>query len=184
MLVPVIVLTFLVAAGRLTERYYESETGNSTRMYEMTGAGTLEEVLKPYKGGLLYVYHSSVNCAPCYKEMQSRAGALHARYEGKPLTFVYLCSESNFPLKKVSNGILWRKKLSQIDPGGIHYLISKELSLDIFRNTVDSLSGEMPYYPWQFIVDERGEIINRHARRPSDSLQLYQQLDSLLATRK
>lgn len=184
-----IVLLFLVCAvvlcGSLfAKKYFETQLNSKIRISEAFEADSPEDILEKHKGSLLYVDHSSVNCGACFEEMRDFVPSLQKRYENKPITFVYICSESNFPLKTISNSVLWRKKLARLNPGGYHYLVKNELSMKFFRQTVDEKSGEMPYYPWQFIVDESGTIINRHAVRPSDSTKLYQQLDSLLATRK
>jgi hypothetical protein len=167
-----------------SKKYFETQLNQKIRISEAFEAVDPEDILGKHKGSILYVDHSSVNCGPCFEEMRDFVPSLQKRYENKPITFVYICSESNFPLKTISNSVLWREKLARLNPGGYHYLVKNELSMKLLEKTVDEKSGEMPYYPWQFIVDESGKIINRHAVRPSDSTKLYQQLDSLLATRK
>ncbi len=183
-----VVLLLLVGGMVLTgsilaKKYFEIQLNQKIRISEELEATDLGSILSKHKGSLLYVDHSSVNCGACFEEMRDFVPSLQKRYENKPITFVYLCSESNYPLKTISNSVLWRRKLARLNPGGYHYLVKNELSMKVFKQTVNGKSGEMPYYPWQFIVDESGKIISRHAVRPSDSTKLYQQLDSLLATR-
>lgn len=174
----------VLACSFFAGKYFETQLNQKIRISEAFEANDLKDILIKHKGSLLYVDHSSVNCGACFEEMRDFVPSLQQRYKNKPITFVYICSESNFPLKTISNGVLWRKKLARLNPGGYHYLVKNELSMNVFRQTVDEKSGEMPYYPWQFIVDESGKIINRHAVRPSDSTALYQQLDSLLSIRE
>lgn len=165
-------------------KYYESKLDKEIHIEEALEINKLSGILDKYKGSLLYVDHSSVSCGPCFIELRDYAPQLQARYKDKPITFVYICSESNYALKTVSNSVLWRRKLVNAHAKGQHYLVTKEFSLKLFNQTVREDKGEVAYYPWQFIVDEEGKIINSHAVRPSDSTKLYRQLDSLLLTRR
>lgn len=185
LLITLSILFVVIIIGSFSaNKYYESKLDKEIHIEEALNLTELSQILDKYKGSLLYVDHSSVNCGPCFIELKDYAPQLQARYKNKPITFVYICSESNYPLKTVSNSVLWRRKLVATHAKGQHYLVNKEFSLKIFNQTVRENKGEVPYYPWQFIVDERGTIINRHAARPGDSTRLYQQLDSLLLTRK
>ena len=162
------------------QKYYESKLNKEMHIIEAMNVNELNQILDKYKGSLLFVDHSSVNCGPCFEEMRDFVPQLQKRYKDKPITFIYICSESNYPLKSISNSVLWRRKLSKLNIKGEHYLINKEFSLKIFKQTVSEDLGEIAYYPWQFIADESGKIINKHTIRPSDSTKLYQQLDNLL----
>ena len=179
-----IVFVVIIIGSFSANKYYESKLNKEIHIEEVSDANDLSQILEKYKGSLLYVDHSSVNCGPCFIELRDYAPKLQARYKDKPITFVYICSESSYPLKKVTNSVLWRRKLAATHAKGQHYLVNKEFSLKIFNQTVRKDKGEVPYYPWQFIVDENGKIINSHAVRPSDSTKLYQQLDSLLLARR
>lgn len=177
------VLLLVITIGAFSaNKYYESNFEPELNIEEATDATELSQILDKHKGSLLYVNHSSVNCGPCFIELKEYAPKLQARYKNKPITFVYICSESSYPLKSVSNGVLWRRKLATAKAKGYHYLVSKDFSLQIFDQTVNKEKGEIAYYPWQFIVDENGKIINSHAIRPIHLPQLYKQLDSLLLT--
>lgn len=179
-----IIFVVIIIGSFSANKYYESKFNKEIHIEEALEVNELSQILDKYKGSLVYVDHSSVSCGPCFIELRDYAPQLQARYKDKPIKFVYICSESNYPLKTVSNSVLWRRKLVTTNAKGHHYLINKEFSLKIFKQTVSEAKGEVAYYPWQFIVDENGKIINSHAARPSDSNKLYQQLDSLLLRRK
>jgi hypothetical protein len=178
-----IVIVLIIIGSFLTTKYYESKLNNEIHIEEALEVNELSEILDKYKGSLLYVDHSSVNCGPCFVELRDYVPHLQARYKDKPIIFVYICSESSYPLRNISNNVLWRRKLASAHAKGQHYLVSKEFSLKLFKQTVKEDKGEVPYYPWQFIVDEKGNIINSHAVRPGSLNALYRQLDSLLVTR-
>lgn len=179
-----IAFVIIIIGSFSANRYYESKLNNEIHIEEALEINDLSQILDKYKGSLLYVDHSSVNCGPCFIELRDYAPKLQARYKDKPITFVYICSESSYPLKHVSNSVLWRRKLAATHAKGNHYLVNKEFSLKIFNQTVRKDAGEVPYYPWQFIVDENGKIINSHAVRPIHLDRLYAQLDCLLLTRR
>lgn len=178
------VFVLIIIGSFSARKYYESKLNKEIHIEEALEANELGQLLDKYKGTLLYVDHSSVNCGPCFIELRDCAPQLQARYKNKPITFIYICSESNYPLKHISNSVLWRRKLAATHAKGQHYLVNKEFSRNLFNQTVREDKGEIAYYPWQFIVDENGKIINSHAARPSDAAnKLYKQLDSLLLTR-
>ncbi|UTA69603.1 hypothetical protein [Emticicia sp. 21SJ11W-3] len=177
-----VIFVVMVIGAFSANKYYESRLEPEINIEEAKDVTELKQILDKHKGSLLYVDHSSVNCGACFVELKNYVPQLQARYKNKPITFVYICSESNYPLKTVSNSVLWRRKLAAAKAKGHHYLVNNEFSMKLFDQTVSK--NEMPYYPWQFIVDENGKIINRHAIRPSNLPQLYQQLDSLLLTRQ
>ncbi len=179
-----VVFVVIIIGSFSANKYYESKLNKEIYIEEALEVNELSQILDKYKGSLLYVDHSSVNCGPCFVELRDFVPHLQARYKDKPITFVYICSESSYPLRDISNSVLWRRKLAATHAKGQHYLVSKEFSLKVFDQTVRKDKGEVPYYPWQFIVDENGKIINSHAVRPSDLKGLYKQLDSLLLTRK
>ena len=146
-----VVLVVIIIGAFSANKYYESHLEPELNIEDATDATELKQILDKHKGSLLYVDHSSVNCGPCFVELKNYVPQIRARYKNKPITFVYICSESNYPLKTVSNSVLWRRKLAAAKAKGHHYLVSKEFSLKVFEQTASN--GETTYYPWQFIVD-------------------------------
>ncbi|MBA4852582.1 hypothetical protein [Emticicia sp. BO119] len=178
------IFVVIIIGSFSANKYYESKLNKEIHIEEALEVNELSQILDKYKGSLLYVDHSSVNCGACFVELRDYVPHLQARYKDKPIIFVYICSESSYPLRDISNNVLWRRKLASAHAKGQHYLVSKEFSWKLFNQTVKEDKGEVPYYPWQFIVDENGEIINTHAVRPINLNGLYKQLDSLLLTRR
>lgn len=132
-----------------------------------TGISTLEQMLAPYKGKLVYLDIWGTWCGPCKAEMRY-APKLKEQMKGKDVVFLYLSNDRDQADKK------WREYIQVNNITGEHVRLTGEAIETIWQTL---LPGEgTRYYPTFFIFDRVGKVLIKKAKRPSDEDALYTQL--------
>lgn len=110
-------------------------------------AGTvINELVTANKGKVLYIDFWGTWCGPCIAEMP-RSKQLMGELDGKDVTFVYICIDSEQDA--------WKAKLSELGLGGQHYFFNMNQSRDI-RQSFD-IKG-IPFY---VLMDKNGVIVDK-----------------------
>ena len=136
-----------------------------------TGITTLEQMLAPYKGKLVYLDIWGTWCGPCKAEMRY-APKLKEQMKGKDVVFLYLSNDRDQADKK------WREYIQVNNIMGEHVRITGEAIETIWQTLLPG--EETRYYPTFFIFDKQGKVLVKKAKRPSDGDALYSQLQSFL----
>lgn len=131
---------------------------------------SLDSLLKPHRGRVVYVDFWGTWCVPCRKEMPY-AARLKETLKGEPVDFLYIAYENGYTAKLIAN---WKATVQKLHLTGRHFMMNTafEGGLSEFLE-VDS-------YPRYIIVDRDGEIMNDDAARPSETTEVLRQLRDAL----
>ncbi len=141
-------------------------TSGITFVANPTRITSLDSLLKPHRGRVVYVDFWGTWCVPCRKEMPYSA-RLKEKLKGEPVDFLYVAYENGYSAKQIAN---WKATVRQLNITGRHFMMNPafEGGLSEFLE-VDS-------YPRYIIIDRTGEIINDDAARPSETAEVLRQL--------
>lgn len=124
-----------------------------------------DELMKPYKGKVVYIDFWAPWCGPCMGEMPN-SKELQQELAGKQVVFLYIgmsCTKQS-----------WENTIKDKDIKGEHYFANDNegrLLSDKFN-----ISG-IPHY---VLVDKNGKVADDRAFRPSDKLKLLRKINGLL----
>lgn len=160
---------YLARARDEWQRYQQ----NGALTLANTGKRTLHELIKPYKGKVVYLDIWGTWCGPCKKEL-AYAPELKQRYKGKDVAFVYLDKDED------NRDVYWRKFIKDFSLEGAHYRMNGE-DINVIWKELQLAGGQHIHaYPTYLIFDREGKIVHTNAERPSSREKLYTQLDKLL----
>jgi thiol-disulfide isomerase/thioredoxin len=119
---------------------------------------TLEEAVKPLKGKKIYIDVWATWCSPCRSEFKNNNEALKKILAENDIQQLYISIDDD-----VQNQ-LWLDMIKFYNLTGNHIRVNKEFETDL-RKLFDKNGGIGT--PWYILVDENGNIIDKHAKRPS-----------------
>jgi len=129
---------------------------NTDHLIEAKNADSLWlELIRPYKGKIIYVDFWGTWCGPCKKEMEYVA-ELKKQFIGKDIVFMYLANRSSEESWK--NTI---KNYSLTGENVVHYRLPVEQQAMIERRF-----GVISF-PTYMLVDKKGNIVDTHPPLPS-----------------
>jgi len=136
---------------------------------------SFDELVKPYKGKVVYVDIWATWCGPCRQEFAYKE-ELKEYAKGKDIVFLYVSVD------KVSKEEQWKKFINKFEIGGLHVQAHPELKGDLTRNFYAGMKKGRKYLslPTFIIVGKNGKVANADARRPSEGKRLHKQLDRQL----
>jgi thiol-disulfide isomerase/thioredoxin len=132
---------------------------------------TLEQLVAPFKGKVVYIDLWATWCGPCRNEMKF-SGDLKAFIGDKPVEVIYLS------IDKPQVADTWKKMIFNMELKGHHLISNETLKNDILSRLVGK--GNTFYIPRYVLVDKNGKIANKDAPRPSEKKKLYPSIESLL----
>jgi thiol-disulfide isomerase/thioredoxin len=152
------------------------------------------DVLEKFKGKAVFVDLWGSWCGPCKKEF-AYMPELKEYFKDKNLAYLYIANEQNSPNKEEK----WLNMIKLHHLTGYHLIANKELLTDIWKQ-VATISdeelvnldegdkdvmqhikaGKTQSYPTYLIINEKGEIIFKHAFKPSTKQKLYKQIEKVL----
>ena len=121
---------------------------------------TLEEVIKSLKGKKIYIDVWAMWCAPCKEEFKNNK-ALKKILVKNDIQQLYISIDD------VQREQQWKDGIKFYELAGTHIRANKELSNDLMKRFSDN--AEKPYIaiPWYILIDEEGNIMEKHAKSPS-----------------
>lgn len=131
---------------------------------------SLDSLLKPHLGRVVYVDFWGTWCVPCRREMPYSA-RLKEKLKGVPVDFLYIAYENGYNASLIAK---WKATVKQLNLTGRHFMMNPtfEGGLSEFLE-VDS-------YPRYIIVDQTGEIVNDDAARPSETAEAVRQIKAVI----
>ena len=120
-----------------------------------TGEDLFREILKPYRGKLVYLDVWGTWCTPCKKQMEY-VPAIKQAMKGKDVVFLYLANRS--PEESWKNVI---KEYGLAGEQAVHYNLPTRLQ-DMLEKYLQVNS-----YPTYMLIDREGNIVDRKPPRPS-----------------
>lgn len=127
---------------------------------------SLQELFQHIKGKYYYVDLWATWCGPCKAELQHSI-KLHDQLENIGYTPLYLSIDNDKADDK------WREMVKGFPLKGLNIRVGPSLH--------ESLNKEVPKFtgiPRYLIVNDKGEVVNWDAKRPSDHAELIKQLQS------
>ena len=136
---------------------------------------SFDDLVKPYKGKVVYVDIWATWCGPCRREFAYK-DELKEFAKGKDIVFLYISVD------KVPKEKQWRKYINKFEVGGLHVQAHPELKDDLIRKFYAGVKKGRKYLilPAFVIVGKNGRVANADARRPSAGKKLHKQLDRQL----
>ncbi|MGC9343310.1 MAG: TlpA family protein disulfide reductase [Bacteroidales bacterium] len=124
---------------------------------------SLDECLESFKGKKVYVDIWATSCGPCKAEFKHNAD-LKKLLKSKNVEVLYISIDRDENKKR------WKDMIKYYDLDGYHIRVNKT-----FRSDLDSLLGSFGI-PRYLLINEKGEIVNKNAKRPSQLEELEKQL--------
>lgn len=159
-----------VAALEATLKKGKQNTGIAFRK-DYREISTVNELLAPYRGKIVYLDIWGTWCGWCKVEM-GYVPDLKTRMSGKDVVFLYLSNDDDEADRK------WREYVQLNGITGEHVRMSNERIEKIWKELLPG--EEARKYPTYFIFDRDGRVAVKEAKRPSDGEALYAQLSGLL----
>jgi len=148
---------------------YEASLKNTSHLKEYQDAKTLfEELIKPYKGKVIYVDFWGTWCAPC-KENMKYVKDIKAKLKGQDVVFMYFANNS--PEDS------WKNIIKEMDLTGenvVQYRLPEKQEEIIER--LFSVNS----FPTYLLVNKEGKVVNTKAASPIQGEITVQQISELL----
>ena len=133
-----------------------------------TGEELFQEIIKPYKGKVVYVDFWGTWCNPCKRQMPYVASIKEAM-KGKDVVFLYLANQS--PETSWKNVI---KEYNLTGEESVHYNLPSAS-----QNMLEKYLG-VESFPTYLLIDRNGKIVDREPPRPSSENRLVNYLNQCL----
>lgn len=129
---------------------------------------SLDSLLAPHRGRVVYIDFWGTWCLPCRKEMPF-AARLKEKLAGEPIDFLYVANENGYDAKRIAK---WKATIQQLHITGKHFMMNPD-----FEGGLSEFL-EVDSYPRYVIIDKWGEILNDDAPRPSQMTEVLRQLQA------
>jgi thiol-disulfide isomerase/thioredoxin len=122
---------------------------------------TLEEALKPLKGKKVYIDIWATWCSPCKYEFKHQK-ALKKILDEQDIQQLYISVDRD------DRDQLWKNGIKFYGLSGTHIRANQEFTMDLYKRYDRNAKNLHMEIPWYILVDENGNIINEHAKNPSE----------------
>lgn len=139
---------------------------------ESNGIQSLNELVAPYKGKIIYLDIWGTWCGAC-KQQLAFTPELKKKYTGKDIVFLYLDNDNQ------SKDTHWREMVYHKGLEGEHYRMDTQ-AMERIWEAVKEAGGKTHFYPTYVIIDKDGKIVVPNAEQPGDREKIYAQLDKVL----
>ncbi|MEJ2596633.1 MAG: TlpA family protein disulfide reductase [bacterium] len=145
-----------------------AQTSDKAKLVDMNeekhSSKTLDDILKKYKGKVIYLDFWASWCGPCKREMPY-SSQLKKKYNGKDVAFVYISTDKN--------ASKWEMMIEQMGLVGDHYRASNKIRMELFERF------NLQYIPRYMLINREGKVADDNAKRPSDPM-ISGDIDKLL----
>ena len=125
---------------------------------------SLDDILKKYRGKVIYLDFWASWCGPCKREMPYST-QLKKKYDGKDVVFVYISTDKN--------AAQWENMVEQMELVGEHYRASNKIKMELVERF------NLQYIPRYVLINKEGKVADDNAKRPSDPM-ISGDIDKLL----
>ena len=142
--------------------YTENKSDPSIRFTENSDSiNSLSALISRFKGKKLYVDIWATWCAPCRKEFQYK-DSLEIILEQHDITPLYISLDNENQNKK------WKALVYANHLKGFHFRANQAFIDDLKLYWGGEKGKKSFLIPWYMLIDENGNILEKHARRPSE----------------
>jgi len=121
---------------------------------------TLAETVKPLLGKKIYIDVWATWCSPCKEEFKHNE-ALKKILNENDIQSIYISIDRDDDDQK------WKNDIKYYNLTGTHIRANKELYDNLMRQYDKKAKDPYIEIPWYILIDEEGNIIEEHAKRPS-----------------
>ncbi|WP_068690281.1 TlpA family protein disulfide reductase [Culturomica massiliensis] len=144
------------------ELYTGNKSDPSIRFTENSDSiNSLSALISRFKGKKLYVDVWATWCAPCRKEFQYK-DSLEIILEQHDITPLYISLDNENQNKK------WKALVYANHLKGFHFRANQAFIDDLKLYWGGEKGKKSFLIPWYMLIDENGNILEKHARRPSE----------------
>ena len=148
-------LVFLLSTVMVVAQSTDKKTKIVDLNEEKNSKMSLDDVLKKYKGQVVYLDFWASWCGPCKKEMP-HSQELKKKYTGQDVAFVYISTDKN--------GSSWKNMIETLNINGFHYRASPDVRMEIVEQF------NLQYIPRYVLINKDGKVADANAKRPSDPM--------------
>lgn len=130
---------------------------------------SLEELAKIFEGKKLYIDIWATWCGPCKEEFKYKTG-LRELLEANNFSVLYISIDRDEAEEK------WREMISYYDLKGYHIRANKALTAKLAK--LYDAGGSIAI-PWYLLIDGEGNLVVKHASKPSDREKLEKELNEI-----
>ena len=151
------------------EMLHDANLRNTENLQEYQDVDKLfEELIKDYKGKVIYVDFWGTWCGPCRENMKY-ANDVKEKLKGEDVVFMYFANRS--PEESWKNVI---KELNLAGENVVHYRLPEQQQTMIERKfSVNS-------FPTYMLIDKKGTVVNTKAAPPRNTNEVIKQIKDLL----
>ncbi len=120
---------------------------------------SLKEIIEPLEGKMIYIDVWATWCGPCKKEFE-HSKALKKILREKNTQMLYISIDTD------EKDLQWREMIKHYNLEGKHLRANENLNQEL-RVLYDEKSVSISI-PWYILIDEKGKILKKHAKRPSE----------------
>ena len=143
--------------------YYEKvdrDYGDNISFVEhFENINTLKEAIKPLDGKMIYVDVWATWCGPCKEEFK-HSEALKKILKENDIQMFYISIDDK------ERDAQWREMIKGFALEGKHIRANEKFDQEL-RFLYDDKPGSISI-PWYMLIDEKGNILKKHAKRPSE----------------
>jgi thiol-disulfide isomerase/thioredoxin len=125
---------------------------------------SFNELIKKYKGKVIYIDFWASWCTPCLKEMP-QAKTLQNHFSDKDFEIAFISPERNADA--------WQNKIEELEIPGDHYLSNPELWKEIKKKL------DLKSIPRYVLINEKGRIVNKNTKSPGHP-ETIKEIESML----
>jgi thiol-disulfide isomerase/thioredoxin len=152
----------------------QNEVNASIKIFDnYKTTNSIYEVIKSFKGKVVYVDVWGTWCGPCKEELKF-IPQLKSAFKDKDVAFVYLDMDED------DRDAIWKEFIKVNSLSGTHLRKNRQAIDAFWKELLVNSADKTPSYPQYFIFDKEGKLTTEKASHPSRTKDLYKQIDLVL----